>query len=187
MADIELRSTAFSGESFIPRTYARDGDNLSPPLSWSGVPQEAAELLLLCEDPDAPRGTFLHWLVTGIDPASGGVEAGQTPPGGTPLTNGFGDRGWGGPYPPPGDRAHRYFFRLYALPGPVSSATARPPAKSTPRWTTGSSRAEPCTGCTSAEPGSPRTWGTRRRQAPRNRMHPPPETDRAVSMIGISG
>ncbi|MZE76935.1 YbhB/YbcL family Raf kinase inhibitor-like protein [Streptomyces xinghaiensis] len=120
MADIELRSTAFSGESFIPRTYARDGDNLSPPLSWSGVPQEAAELLLLCEDPDAPRGTFLHWLVTGIDPASGGVEAGQTPPGGTPLTNGFGDRGWGGPYPPPGDRAHRYFFRLYALPGPVS-------------------------------------------------------------------
>jgi phosphatidylethanolamine-binding protein (PEBP) family uncharacterized protein len=58
----------------------------------------------------------VHWLVTGIDPASDGVPTGSLPPGGDPHTNGFGQRGWGGPQPPPGDNPHRYFFRLYALP-----------------------------------------------------------------------
>ncbi|MFP8907877.1 YbhB/YbcL family Raf kinase inhibitor-like protein [Streptomyces atacamensis] len=120
MAGIDLRSSAFSGEAFIPSRYAKEGDNVSPPLSWSGVPDGAAELLLLCEDPDAPTGTFLHWLVTGIDPACEGVEAGGTPRGGTPRTNGYGEQGWGGPHPPAGDPAHRYFFRLYALSEPVS-------------------------------------------------------------------
>jgi phosphatidylethanolamine-binding protein (PEBP) family uncharacterized protein len=63
-------------------------------------------LLLLCEDPDAPSGTFLHWLVAGIDPMATGVAEGQT--------NGFGEQGWGGPQPLVGDNAHRYFLRLYA-------------------------------------------------------------------------
>lgn len=120
MAGIDLRSTAFDDGAFIPRRHSKEGENVSPPLSWSGVPDGTAELLLLCEDPDAPSGTFLHWLVTGIDPTSDGVEAGRAPRGGTPMTNGYGERGWGGPLPPPGDKAHRYFFRLYALPEPVS-------------------------------------------------------------------
>ncbi len=119
MAGIELKSPAFDDHAPLPRTYARDGDNVSPPLTWSGVPDGTAELVLLCEDPDAPGGTFLHWLVTGIDPASRGVEAGRTPPGGTAHVNDFGNRGWDGSQPPPGDRPHRYFFRLYALPEKV--------------------------------------------------------------------
>ncbi|RST15914.1 YbhB/YbcL family Raf kinase inhibitor-like protein [Streptomyces sp. WAC05374] len=119
MAGIELRSTAFNDGAFIPRRYAKEGDDVSPALSWSGVPEGTAELLLLCEDPDAPSGTFLHWLVTGIDPACDGVDTGGTPRGGRDHGNGYGGRGWGGPQPPAGDTAHRYLFHLYALPEPV--------------------------------------------------------------------
>ncbi|MEU1663666.1 YbhB/YbcL family Raf kinase inhibitor-like protein [Streptomyces sparsogenes] len=119
MAGIELHSAAFDDHDVIPRRYTKDGEDLSPPLTWSGVPAGTAELALLCEDPDAPSGTFVHWLVTGIAPTSGGVAAGQTPAGGLPRTNGYHQEGWGGPHPPQGDRPHRYFFRLYALPEPL--------------------------------------------------------------------
>ena|ERR671931_1543880 len=119
MAGIQLRSPAFADHDLIPSRHSRDGANVSPGLEWSGVPDGAAELLLLCEDPDAPRGTFLHWLVTGIDPAARGVGEGQRPAGGQEWPNGFGDRGWAGPQPPVGDRPHRYFFRLYALDQPI--------------------------------------------------------------------
>lgn len=122
MAGIELKTSAFDDGAFIPRRYTKDGENVSPDLSWSGVPDGTSELLLLCEDPDAPSGTFVHWLVTGIDPASSGVEAGQTPRGGQPRLNGFKESGWGGPLPPAGDKAHRYFFRVYALAEPVTLA-----------------------------------------------------------------
>jgi hypothetical protein len=119
MAGIELRSQAFNDHSFIPDRHSLDGENLSPALEWSGVPDEAAELLLLCEDLDAPSGTFLHWLVTGIDPTATGVGEGQTPQAGQVWPNGFGEKAWGGPRPPVGDNPHRYFFRLYALREPV--------------------------------------------------------------------
>ncbi|GGT23331.1 YbhB/YbcL family Raf kinase inhibitor-like protein [Streptomyces chromofuscus] len=118
MAGIDIRSSAFNDHSFIARHYAYEGENVSPPLEWSGVPDDTTELVLLCEDPDAPSGTFAHWIVVGIDPHSHGVEAGQVPPGGTELVNGYGERGWGGPHPPPGDEAHHYVFRLYALSQP---------------------------------------------------------------------
>ncbi|MGH3656571.1 MAG: YbhB/YbcL family Raf kinase inhibitor-like protein [Micromonosporaceae bacterium] len=118
MAGIELRSTAFNDNTVIPHKYAHDGQNVSPALEWSGVPDDATELLLLCEDPDAPSGTFLHWLVTGIDPTTGGVAEGRTPQGGREWPNDFGETGYGGPQPPRGDPPHRYFFRLYALPEP---------------------------------------------------------------------
>lgn len=117
---MELRSEAFSDHAPIPRRYTKDGQDVSPPLRWSRPPAGTRELVLMCEDPDAPSGTFLHWLVTDIDPATAGVEPGQVPAGGDPHTNGFGQRGWGGPRPPRGDSAHRYFFRLYALPEHVS-------------------------------------------------------------------
>ncbi|RKN11636.1 YbhB/YbcL family Raf kinase inhibitor-like protein [Streptomyces radicis] len=119
MAGIELMSSAFHDSAPIPPRYTLDGENLSPPLTWSRPPAGTEELVLMCEDPDAPSGTFLHWLVTGIDPDSDGVATGRVPPGGTQHRNGMGDEGWDGPRPPVGDPAHRYFFRLFALPEPV--------------------------------------------------------------------
>jgi len=119
MAGMELRSEAFADHDLIPGRYAHDRDNVSPALRWSGVPNDARELLLLCEDPDATGGTFLQWLVTGIDPTSGGVAAGQVPAGGQEWPNDFGEKGYGGPQPPIGDDPHRYFFRIFALAEPV--------------------------------------------------------------------
>ena len=119
MAGIELRSSAFSDHDMMPRRYARDGQNVSPPLNWSDIPDDAAELALVCADPDAPSGDFLHWLVTGIDPGVDGVDEGEVPQGGREHPNGFGEVGWGGPLPPAGDPAHRYFFRVFALREPV--------------------------------------------------------------------
>ncbi len=124
MSGIQLRSPAFSDHDLIPARHAHDRENLSPALQWSGVPASATELVLLCEDPDAPRGTFLHWLVTGIDPAADGVGEGQVPPHGLLWPNGFGEDGYGGPQPPIGDDAHRYVFRLYALREPVDLPAA---------------------------------------------------------------
>jgi Raf kinase inhibitor-like YbhB/YbcL family protein len=126
MTGIELRSPAFRDNDLIPARHAHDRENISPALQWSGVQEGTAELLLLCEDPDAPAGSFLHWLVTGIDPGLNGVAEGQIPPGGQEWRNSFGERGWGGPQPPKGDDAHRYFFRMYALSRP-----ARLPAEPT--------------------------------------------------------
>ena len=114
----QLSSAAFSNQGPIPPRYTCEGKDVSPPLAWSGVPDDAVELVLLCEDPDAPSGSFVHWIVVGIDPHSDGVGAGQSPPRGTELVNGYGERGWGGPHPPPGDDAHHYMFRLYALAEP---------------------------------------------------------------------
>ncbi|MFD5657518.1 YbhB/YbcL family Raf kinase inhibitor-like protein [Streptomyces hirsutus] len=115
MTGIELTSVAFGDHAAIPRSHSGEGDDVSPPLTWSVVPDAASELVLLCEDPDAPGGTFLHWLVTGIDPRSTGAVEGEPPSGGQEWPNGFGRMGWGGPMPPPGHGAHRYFFRLWAV------------------------------------------------------------------------
>ncbi|MFJ9575491.1 YbhB/YbcL family Raf kinase inhibitor-like protein [Streptomyces sp. NPDC101191] len=119
MSRIALTSGAFDDHTVIPVKYSGEGENVSPPLTWSGVPDDATELVLLCEDPDAPGATFVHWLVTGIDPGTGGVMEGQKPQGGLPWPNGFGRVGWAGPMPPPGHGPHRYFFRLYALSAPL--------------------------------------------------------------------
>ncbi|MFD9906298.1 YbhB/YbcL family Raf kinase inhibitor-like protein [Streptomyces sp. NPDC059063] len=120
MTDIELKSSAFHDHAPIPPRHAREGDNVPPPLTWSGVPDDAAELVLLCEDPDAPQGTFVHWLMTGLDPRVEGLDAGAPQPPAHVHRNDFGEDGWSGPHPPAGDEPHRYFFRLYALPAPVS-------------------------------------------------------------------
>lgn len=132
MTGLALRSTAFADHGEIPRRFSRADGNVSPPLEWSGVPDTAEELLLLCEDPDAPRGPFLHWLVTGIDPTVTAAPEGQPPPGGREWPNDFGTPGWGGPHPPVGDRPHRYRFHLYALSGPPR-LPARPRARDVER------------------------------------------------------
>ncbi|TDE01494.1 YbhB/YbcL family Raf kinase inhibitor-like protein [Jiangella asiatica] len=114
-----LRSSDFEDHGFIPDRHSRQGGNVSPALEWLGVPPDAVELLLLCEDPDAPGGSFLHWLVTGIDPHTAGVAEHRKPAAGREWPNGFGEIGWVGPAPPPGDPPHHYYFRLYALFEPV--------------------------------------------------------------------
>ena len=119
METIELRSPAFSDHAPIPHRFSLDGENLSPALEWIGVPEGAAELALLCEDPDAPGGTFVHWVVAGLDPSLSGLPEGQVPPGAVEGANDYGGTGYGGPRPPVGDPAHRYFFRLYAVAEPL--------------------------------------------------------------------
>ena len=118
-AVIELRSPAFNDQTLLPPRHSRDGGNVSPALEWDGVPEGTVEFALLCEDPDAPTGTFLHWLVTGISPGTRAVAEGEEPDGATSWPNDFGERGYGGPAPPVGDEPHRYFFRLYALGSPL--------------------------------------------------------------------
>lgn len=117
--EVELRSQAFTDNTLLPDRFSYAGGNTSPPLEWYGIPDGTAELALLCEDPDAPGGTFAHWVVVNISPESTGVPEGAVPSGAVEGVNGFGDLGWGGPHPPVGDEAHRYFFRLYALDEPL--------------------------------------------------------------------
>nr|WP_245900882.1 YbhB/YbcL family Raf kinase inhibitor-like protein [Prauserella shujinwangii] len=118
-AELELRSAAFSDHTIVPDRYSRVGDDISPPLEWTRVPDGTEELALVVEDPDAPGGTFTHWVVTNIPPDARGAGEGELPPGGVPGRNDFGELGWGGPQPPVGDDAHRYFFRLYAVDRPL--------------------------------------------------------------------
>lgn len=102
------------GQPIDPR-FSCGGEDVAPALEWEGVPEGAQELALVVEDPDAPSGTFTHWLVYGLDPAATGIAEG------TALAaqggNDFGDAGYRGPCPPAGEE-HRYVFRLLALDAP---------------------------------------------------------------------
>jgi Raf kinase inhibitor-like YbhB/YbcL family protein len=113
MADLMLISVAFKEGAQVPARHTCEGDDVSPPLEWSGAPDGAASLALTVDDPDAPSGTFVHWLGWGIDPQAEKLIEGESPP--AEGTNGFGTTGYRGPCPPPGHGPHRYFFRLYAL------------------------------------------------------------------------
>ena len=114
-----LTSTAFKNGEAIPKKYTGDGPDLSPPLKWTDPPEHAKSFALICDDPDAPMGTWVHWVVWNI-PATArelpeGVAKKDTLPDGAKqgLTD-FRSVGYGGPAPPPG-KPHRYFFKLYAL------------------------------------------------------------------------
>lgn len=111
---LAVSSAAFTDQGEIPQRYTCDGQNLSPPLRFGRPPSGTTELALLVEDPDAPGGTFVHWVAWGIDPGSESLAEGASPPGAG--TNGFGQRGYGGPCPPKG-APHRYVFTVYALSG----------------------------------------------------------------------
>ncbi len=115
---IRLTSTAFDNGKTIPSEYTCDGRDVSPPLSWSGAPDGTRSYALIVEDPDAPRGTFIHWVAFNVPPDVHGFDAevereGKLSNGAMQGTNGFGNVGYGGPCPPSG--THRYFFRIYAL------------------------------------------------------------------------
>ena len=112
---MKLTSPAFGDGAPIPARYTCDGENVSPELRWSDVPDDTSSLALTCEDPDAPRGTFTHWVIWNLDPTEGGIRAGDVPKGARQGRNDFGHVGYGGPCPPPGHGVHRYFFTLYAV------------------------------------------------------------------------
>src|SRR5262249_889889 len=107
-----VSSTSFADGGDIPRRHTCDGDDLPPPLNFSGVPEGTREIALLVEDPDAPSGTFVHWVAWGIDPSTDALAEGAAAPGSG--RNGFGRPGYGGPCPPKGP-AHRYVFTAFAL------------------------------------------------------------------------
>jgi Raf kinase inhibitor-like YbhB/YbcL family protein len=116
---MQLTSTAFQESQPIPERHTCDGENLSPPLKWSGVPLGARSLALVMDDPDAPVGTWVHWVLYDLSTSSTdlpeGLPKGQYVPGGAKQgLNDFKHLGYGGPCPP-GGKAHRYFFKLYAL------------------------------------------------------------------------
>ena len=110
---ITVSSTAFADGGTIPRRHTCDGENVSPPLAFSGVPSGTAGLAVLAEDPDAPHGTFTHWLVWNADPSQTRWTSGQVPQGAVQGRNGFRKTGYGGPCPPKG-RPHHYVFSVYA-------------------------------------------------------------------------
>lgn len=115
---IYISSPAFANGSHIPAQYTCDGSDISPPLKWSGVPQNAKSLLVVMLDPDAPGGEFVHWVLYDVPPnATGlpqGVPKGASTPYGLQAINDFSQIGYGGPCPPPGP-PHRYIIAVYAL------------------------------------------------------------------------
>jgi Raf kinase inhibitor-like YbhB/YbcL family protein len=126
LGEFALTSEAFRDGGEIPRRHTCEGDDVSPALSWMEPPAAARTLALIVDDPDAPAGTFTHWLAWNIDPAAGGLTEGKPAP--AEGRNDFGAGGWSGPCPPHGHGPHRYFFRLYALDADLDVAfrAARP-------------------------------------------------------------
>jgi Raf kinase inhibitor-like YbhB/YbcL family protein len=108
-----LRCDAFENGQPIPARHTCDGEDLSPQLSWTEPPEDTRSLALVVDDPDAPSGTFSHWLAWGIYVGAGGLGEGEAAP--REGRNDFGATGYRGPCPPPGHGVHHYSFRLAAL------------------------------------------------------------------------
>jgi Raf kinase inhibitor-like YbhB/YbcL family protein len=116
---MQIKSAVFENNGLIPKKYTCDGADISPPLTWTKYPAGTKGIALICDDPDAPMGTWVHWVLYGLSPEttslSEGVPAQKEVLGGARQgVNDFGKIGYGGPCPPTGP-AHRYFFKLYAL------------------------------------------------------------------------
>src|SRR5712691_3064159 len=116
---MKITSTAFTEGAAIPQKYSGDGADVSPPLAWRDVPAGTQTLAVICDDPDAPRGTWVHWVLFNL-PASA-TDLPEAVPATPTLSSGarqgnndFGKIGYGGPAPPKG-KPHRYFFKLFAL------------------------------------------------------------------------
>lgn len=107
-----IESPAFEQHHTIPERYTYAGDNISPPLKFNSIPKDAVSLVLIVDDPDAPRGTVDHWIVWNIPAKLNDVKEGAHFS--MTGTNTYGETRYRGPYPPPG-KPHRYFFKLYAL------------------------------------------------------------------------
>jgi hypothetical protein len=108
-----VSSQGFTNNGPIPSEYTCDGRNISPPLSWSQVPATTKSIAVVVDDPDAPRGTFTHWIVTGIPPKTTSLGKQMLPTGAVAAKNDMGIAGYSGPCPPSG--RHHYRFRVFAL------------------------------------------------------------------------
>jgi Raf kinase inhibitor-like YbhB/YbcL family protein len=115
MSVFALESAAFENAEAIPSRYTCDGEDVSPPLRWTNLPEGTRSLALVVEDPDAPVGVFTHWIAWGLDASTDGLGEGEA--GRREGRNDFDTTGYRGPCPPPGHGRHRYLFRLYALDG----------------------------------------------------------------------
>ncbi len=112
---IEITSSAFEMGGAIPEEHTGDGEDSSPPLEWTGVPEGTKELVLICHDPDAPMPYgWVHWALYKIPPTATGLATGSNG-GFVEGLNDFGNQSYGGPAPPPGHGMHRYYFWVYAL------------------------------------------------------------------------
>jgi len=115
---MEIHSTAFRNGETIPSIYTCDGKDISPQIAWSNIPPGTKSLALICDDPDAPGGTWVHWVIFNIPSSLNGLSENMPR---TPMLpndiiqskNSWGRTGYGGPCPPRG--VHRYYFKLYAL------------------------------------------------------------------------
>ncbi len=110
---MQLTSPAFQPNQSILSKYTCDGENINPPLQISEVPEEAKSLALVVDDPDAPMGTFDHWVMWNISPETTTIEEAKVPEGAVQGKNNFGNNSYGGPCPPSG--THHYHFKVYAL------------------------------------------------------------------------
>lgn len=116
---IMVSSTAFDKGGLIPEQYTCDGADSSPPLSWSNIPEGTETIALICDDPDAPVGTWVHWVLFNLPGDTQSLDqglpsTGQLANGAYQGRNDFGKLGYGGPCPPGGSK-HRYYFKVYAL------------------------------------------------------------------------
>ena len=115
--EIKIESSAFKNEGMIPSKYTCDGENVSPQLTWVEPPADTKSFALISDDPDAPGGTFVHWVVYNISPDARelpeNVKIKAISPDAVEGTTHFGEEGYGGPCPPSG--IHRYYFKIYAL------------------------------------------------------------------------
>ncbi|MHC4271210.1 MAG: YbhB/YbcL family Raf kinase inhibitor-like protein [Planctomycetota bacterium] len=123
--EIKVTSSAFEEGGMIPPIYTCDGQDISPPLEWEGIPEETKSIALISDDPDAPMGTWVHWVLynlpADINQLEEGIPADEILPNGAKQgTTDFGRIGYGGPCPP--DGTHRYFFKVYALDSQVEPA-----------------------------------------------------------------
>jgi len=113
LSNMKIESTAFQNNQSIPSLYTCDGANINPPLTFSDIPAGAKSLALIMDDPDAPSGTWDHWLFWNLPPSVTEIKEGVPPAEAIVGVNSWPKIAYGGPCPP--DREHRYFFKLYAL------------------------------------------------------------------------
>jgi Raf kinase inhibitor-like YbhB/YbcL family protein len=126
---ITIQSPAFGNNQVIPKRFAGDGEDISPQLIWSGVPESAKELALICDDPDAPTPEpWVHWVIYKIPASATGLpekvaknERPASPAGALQGRSSWGRIGYGGPAPPPGHGVHHYHFKLYALDAAIDA------------------------------------------------------------------
>ncbi len=121
MGEFRISSPAFQNNGDIPQKYTCDGSDVNPPLKIEDIPAETKSLALIVDDPDAPVGTWVHWVLWNIDPKTAEIKENTVPNGALQGVNDFRKNDYGGPCPPSG--RHRYFFKLYALDMPLTLST----------------------------------------------------------------